>query len=72
MASGLPRVPIFQVSLISPSFDLHLETHHPGQTVQKWLAARRAKIEERGVYQNTSSDEICSATPQMSVFQRSA
>jgi hypothetical protein len=41
-----------------------------GQAVQKWSDARRAKTEERGVYQNTPSDEVCSATQQMSVFQQ--
>jgi hypothetical protein len=41
-----------------------------GQAVQKRLDARRAKTEERGVYGDTSSDEVCSATQQMSVFQQ--
>jgi hypothetical protein len=42
------------------------------QAIQKWLDARRAKTEERGVYGNTSSDEVCGATQQMSVFQQPA
>jgi bisphosphoglycerate-dependent phosphoglycerate mutase len=42
------------------------------QAVQKCSDARRAKTEERGVYGNTSSDEVCSATQQMSVFQQPA
>ena len=42
------------------------------QAVQKCSDARRAKTEERGVYGNTSSDEVCSATQQMSVFQQTA
>jgi hypothetical protein len=41
-----------------------------GQAVQKCLDARRAKTEERGVYRNTLSDEVCSATQQMSIFQQ--
>jgi hypothetical protein len=41
-----------------------------GQAVQKRSDARRAKTEERGVYRNTSSDEACSATQQMTVFQQ--
>jgi hypothetical protein len=41
-----------------------------GQAVQKCSDARRAKTEERGVYGNTSSDEVCSTTQQMSVFQQ--
>jgi hypothetical protein len=28
------------------------------------------KTEERGVYENTSSDEVCSVTQQVSVFQQ--
>jgi Tfp pilus assembly protein PilV len=40
------------------------------QAVQKRSDARRARTEERVVYGNTSSDEVCSATQQMSVFQR--
>jgi hypothetical protein len=38
-----------------------------GQAVQKCSDARRTKAEERGVYGNTSSDEVYSATQQMSV-----
>jgi PLP dependent protein len=38
--------------------------------VQKCLDARRAKTESRGVYENTSSDDVCGATQQMSVFQQ--
>jgi DNA helicase II / ATP-dependent DNA helicase PcrA len=45
---------------------------NPEQAVQKWSDARRAKTEERGVYGNTLSDEVCSATQQMSVFQQAA
>jgi hypothetical protein len=30
------------------------------------------KHQERGVYRNTLSDEVCSATPQMTVFQQPA
>ena len=30
------------------------------------------KLQERGVYRNTLSDEVCSATQQMSVFQQPA
>jgi hypothetical protein len=41
-----------------------------GQAVQKWSDARRAKTEERVVYRNTLSDEVCSATQQMNVFQQ--
>jgi hypothetical protein len=41
-----------------------------GQAVQKCLDARHAKTEERGVYKNTLSDKVCSATQQMSVFQQ--
>jgi hypothetical protein len=43
-----------------------------GQGVQKRLDARRAKTVERGVYGNTSSEQVCSATQQMSVFQQLA
>jgi len=42
------------------------------QAFQKCSDARRAITEERGVYGNTSSDEVCSATQQMSVFQQPA
>jgi U32 family peptidase len=38
--------------------------------VQKSSDARRAKTESRGVYGNTLSDEVCSATQQMGVFQQ--
>jgi hypothetical protein len=30
------------------------------------------KTEERGVYRNTSSDEVCSATQQMSILEARA
>ena len=43
-----------------------------GQDVQKRPDARRARTEERGVYRNTSSDEVCSATQQRCVFQQPA
>jgi len=42
------------------------------QAVQKCLDARRAKTEEQDVYGNTLSDEVYSATQQMSVFQQPA
>jgi PLP dependent protein len=38
--------------------------------VQKCLDARRARTESRDVYENTLSDDVCSATQQMSVFQQ--
>ena len=49
-----------------------LKKHPDGRAVQKCTDARRAKTEERGVHRNTSSDEICSATLQTSVFQQPA
>jgi len=42
------------------------------QAVQKCSDARRARTEEQGVYGNTLSDEGCSGTQQMSVFQQPA
>ena len=42
---------------------------NPVQAVQKCPDARRAKTEERGVYGNTLSDEVCSATQQMGVLE---
>ena len=42
------------------------------QAVQKCSDARRAKTEERGVYGNTLSDEVCSTMQQTSVFQQTA
>ena len=50
--------------------DRELKGTQEGQAVQKRSDARRAKPEERVVYGNTSSDEGCSATQQMSVFQQ--
>jgi hypothetical protein len=47
-----------------------LNKHRDGQAVQKRLDARRAKNEERGVYEYPLSDEVCSATQQMGVFQQ--
>jgi indolepyruvate ferredoxin oxidoreductase, beta subunit len=41
------------------------------QTVQKCPDARCTKTEERGVYGNTLSDEVCRITPQMSGIQQS-
>jgi hypothetical protein len=41
-----------------------------GLAIQKWSDARRAIAEERGVYGNTLSGEVCSATQQMILFQR--
>jgi PLP dependent protein len=38
--------------------------------VQKWSDARRTRTESRGVYGNTLSDAVGSATQQMSVFQQ--
>ncbi len=40
------------------------------EAVQKCSDARRAKTESRDVYINTLSDDVCSATPQMGVFQQ--
>ena len=40
------------------------------RAVHKRSGTRRVKTESRGVYRNTSSDEVCSVTPQMRVFQR--
>jgi hypothetical protein len=57
--------------------DLHPVTHErdiekltPRQAVQKCSDARRAKTEERDVFGNTLSDEVCSATQQVGVFQQ--
>ena len=47
-----------------------LKNTRVAQAVQKGSDARRAKTEERGVYRNTLSDEVCSATQQMSLFQQ--
>jgi activator of 2-hydroxyglutaryl-CoA dehydratase/predicted nucleotide-binding protein (sugar kinase/HSP70/actin superfamily) len=53
-----------------PLPDRVLKTTREGQAVQNCSDARRAKTEERGVYRNTVSDEVCCATQQMSVFQQ--
>jgi hypothetical protein len=39
------------------------------QAVQKCLNARRARTESRGVLNDTLSDTVRRATPQLSVFQ---
>jgi hypothetical protein len=38
----------------------------------KTVRCKARKTEERGVYGNTSSDEVCSATQQMGVFEQPA
>jgi indolepyruvate ferredoxin oxidoreductase beta subunit len=47
-----------------------LKNTHVRQAIQKCSEARRAKTEERGVYRNTSSEEVRSTTQQMSVLQK--
>jgi hypothetical protein len=51
-----------------PSLYHGVEKYPDKLAVQKCLDARRAKTKERGVSFNTSSDEVCSATPQMSAL----
>jgi hypothetical protein len=47
-----------------------LKKHHVLGAVQKCSDARHAKTEPRGVYEHTLSGAVCSATPQMGIFQQ--
>jgi hypothetical protein len=58
----------------APSFYFNAKSKNAlvGRLFKNGLYARRAITAARDVTSNTLSDEVCSATPQMAVFQQPA